>query len=135
VAPVADLEADEVGAAALEREVDLLAGDAHGIGVAARVEVDVEVVAQREAHEVAAGEQERRDRLGIAPPPLAIAELRAVDLDQHGVSGALARQHRRGAGRLQIARRDERDHDDQPEQDQPPIHATDFTPDRVLRRR
>ena len=41
---VADLEPHEVGAAALERDVDLLAGDAQGVGVTARLELDVELV-------------------------------------------------------------------------------------------
>ena len=131
--PVADLEPHEVGAAPLEPDVDPLARDALAVDlpVRARVQVDVEVVAERRAHEPAAGEEQRRDRVGKRMPARQPAQLGAVDLDEHGVGGALARQHRGGPGGLQVARRHERDRDDQPEQDQPPIHATDSTPDGV----
>jgi hypothetical protein len=48
--------------------------------------------------ERAAGEQERRDRVRVGVPPRQAAELCAVDLDEHGVGGALARQNRGRAG-------------------------------------
>ena len=66
-------------------------------------------------------------------PPLPVAELRAVDLHEHGVDGPVAGALRGGARRLHVAHDDHRERDDEPEEDQAPIHATDCTP-AVLRR-
>ena len=58
----------------------------------------------------------------------AVAELRAVDLHEHGVDGPVAGALRGGARRLHVAHDDHRERDDEPEEDQAPIHATDCTP-------
>ena len=121
-------EAHELAAAALEHGVDPLAGDVLDVAVPARLEPDVEVVGERRAHEVAARELQRRDRLGVPVAPPAVAELRAVDLHEHGVDGPVAGALRGGARRLHVAHDDHRERDDEPEEDQAPIHATDCTP-------
>ncbi len=113
----------------LEHGLDALAGDPLHIAVPTHLELDVEIVGERGAHEVAARELQRRDRLGVAVPPLPVAELRAVDLDEHGVDRPVARQLTGGARRLHVARDDDGEGDDEPEEDQAPIHTTDCTPE------
>ena len=127
---VADVDPHELGAATLEHGIRAVRAHAHLVpaAVVLRAEADVEVVAEREPHEPAARELQRRDRVGVAVAAPEVALLRVVDVDERGVERALAGALGRvGAGRangIQVPRRSPGENHDEAEEDQASVHGT-----------
>ncbi len=128
---VADVDADQLAPAPLDHRVDAHAADPLHVAapVERRAQPDVEVVRVRQPREAAAGELERRHVRRVAVAEAQAAELRVVDLRQHRVDHPLAlalRAHLRRRPRgLEVHQGDARDHDDQGEQDEAPIHGSE----------
>ena len=83
---------------------------------------------------MAARELERWDRVGVLTPAIQVAELCAVDLDEHRIdrtlAGAIRQFHAGRPHRLEIPGRGPGDHHDEAEEDKAPVHSNQSIPSR-----